>query len=74
MQRVLEALCNYKNCFDFKNIKIFLEYSDANYIIDLIFEIELFYNLFYVFFKKKTLYIAKLSLKEFCFEIYLRIY
>ncbi len=32
---------------------MFLEYSDANYIINLLFEIELLYNLFYALFKKK---------------------
>ena len=65
MRRLLNALYNYKNCFDFKNVKMLFEYSDANYIIDLFFEIELLYNSLYVFFEKKLYVLQDYLLKNF---------
>ncbi len=57
-------LYNYKNSFDFKNIEIFFEYNNIDYIINLFFEIELLYNSLYVFFKKKLYILQNYSLKN----------
>ena len=49
MRKLFEFLKSYKNCLDFKNAKIFFEYENENYIIDLIFDAKPSYKLLYTF-------------------------
>ena len=49
--KLLELLKSYKNCFDFKNAKIFFKHENENYIINLILDAKSLYELFYIFFK-----------------------
>ncbi len=63
MQYLLNIFYNYKNCFDLKNIEMFFEYNNTNYIINLLFEIKLLYNSLYALFEKK-LYILQNYLLE----------
>ena len=63
MRRLLNVFYNYKNCFDLKNIEMFFEYNNTNYIINLLFEIKLLYNSLYALFEKK-LYILQNYLLE----------
>ena len=49
--KLFELLKNYKNYFNFKNIKILLEYENENYVINSILDTKPSYNLFYIFFK-----------------------
>ena len=51
VHKLFEFLKNYKNCFDFKNVKTFFEHENKNHVIDLISDAKLSYELFYIFFK-----------------------
>ena len=51
IRRFFELLKSYKNCFDFKNAKTFLEHENEDHVIDLIFGAKSLYELFYTFFK-----------------------
>ena len=51
MRRLFEFLKNYKNCFDFKNAKTLLDHKNENHVIDLVFDAESLYELFYILFK-----------------------
>ena len=64
MRHLSNALYNYQDCFDFKNVKMLFEYNDANYVIDLFFKIELLYNLLYVLFEKKLYILRNYFLKN----------
>ena len=49
MRKLLEFLKGYKNCFDFKNVKILFEHENKDQIIDLMLDAKLSYELFYIF-------------------------
>ena len=51
MRRLFELLKSYKNCFDFKNAKIFFEHENKNHVIDLMFGAKLSYKLLYILFE-----------------------
>ena len=51
MCRLFELLKNYKNCFDLKNAKTFLEYENKDHVIDLILDAKSLYELLYILFK-----------------------
>ena len=46
-------LKSYEDCFDSKNAKMLFTHEDENHVIDLKFEKESLYNLFYALSKKK---------------------
>ena len=47
MCKLLEFLKTYKNCFDFKNTKTFLQHKNEDYIIDFILDAKLLYESLY---------------------------
>ena len=51
MRKLFEVLKIYKNYFDFKNAKNFLEHKNKNNIIDLIFDVKSLYESLYIFFE-----------------------
>ena len=51
IRRVLKLSKSYKNCFDFKNMKILFEYENKNHVIDLILDAKSLYKLLYMLFK-----------------------
>ena len=48
MRKLLELLKSYKNCFNFKNAKIILEYENKDHVINLILEAKSLYESFYI--------------------------
>ena len=53
MRKLFTFLKNYENCFDFKNVKTFLEHENENYVINLLSSAKSSYESFYTFFKIK---------------------
>ena len=53
MRKLFTFLKSYKNCFDFKNAEIFLEYENEDHIIDFLSSAKSSYKSFYIFFKTK---------------------
>ena len=43
----------YENCFDLKNVKMFLTHENENHVINLKFKKKSLYDSFYAFSKKK---------------------
>ena len=50
---VLQSIKNINNCFNFNKVFKLLNYEKNNYVIDLIFNVEFFFDFLYVFFEKK---------------------
>ena len=46
-------IANLSDCFNNKKIAKLFDYEKNDYVIDLIFDVELLYEFFYVFSKKK---------------------
>ena len=53
MRKLFTFLKNYKNCFDFKNAKIFFEHENKNHIINFLSSAKSLYKSLYIFFKTK---------------------
>ena len=49
MRKLFEFLKNYKNCFDFKNAKIFFEDENEDHVIDLMLDAKSLYEPLYIF-------------------------
>ena len=50
---MLQSIKNINNCFDFNKTFKLLNYEKNNYVINLIFDVEFFFDFLYVFFEKK---------------------